>query len=334
MELLDQKGNINYAGVIEKYPWIVSRGQKCVLSPDCDGLLCGLLMSALFDWEIVGFYDGKTLLLKNGVAVADCVFLDMEIFRNYVRSLGQHMLLWNKRKPPPNWGNFDNCISPNNIRGFDGKTRFPQKYPLGSIHVLLGITAHVRRIEIRKEAICPLLYVDGTFKNLFNYPENCLGWLEFLCANDDQSPLKTVFFNDHYTTATLMLALKDFFAKLKGIGGGRRGADKIVISSRVAENDDSGDTESITLRNGSFALSEPQHQQAVGFLKLLSDLTGWQFDERKWSFGGFSRYKFTKGTTKPNGKNFDDLLAKNPLSWAMTSSLAIEYTIEAPDKLP
>jgi hypothetical protein len=55
---------INYKEVIEKHPWIIENNHKCILSPDSDGLLCGLFMSNFFDWDIVGFYDGKVLVLK------------------------------------------------------------------------------------------------------------------------------------------------------------------------------------------------------------------------------------------------------------------------------
>jgi len=57
-------------------------------------------MSNILNWNIVGFYDGKVLTLKKGESVKDCIFLDMEIFRNYVKSLGHHMVLYNKRQIP------------------------------------------------------------------------------------------------------------------------------------------------------------------------------------------------------------------------------------------
>jgi len=41
-----------------------------------------------------------------------------------------------------------------------------------------------------------------------------------------------------------------------------------------------------------------------------------------------------KGNIVPSNKRFNELIEKNPLSWAMTSTLAIEYTLEEPAKLP
>lgn len=318
---------INYKKIISDHPWIIQKNQKCIISPDSDGLLCGLFMSDILGWNIVGFYDGKILILKKGENIKNCIFLDMEIFRDYIRSLGHHMVLYNKKHKPKNWFNFSNCIQPNNMRDYDGKTTFNLKYPLGAIHLVLGIVGHSRKIEIKKTAICPLLYTDGTFKNLFNYPENCLSWLNFLCAENTDSPLKTIFFNDHYTTSFLMIALKDFFAQLKDING-KRGGDKIKISNSA------GEPINLTERNESFSLANESKENVIKFLEILSELTGWKFTPENWIFDNLSIYKFKKGSIIPSNQRFNELIEKNPLSWAMTSALAIEYTMEEPDKLP
>ena len=327
IQLVDSKDKIIYENIIKKYPWIVKENQKCILSPDSDGLLCGLFVSNVLNWEIVGFYDGKVLTLKKGESVKNCIFLDMEIFRNYVKSLGHHMVMYNKRQIPNSWINFDNCIQPNNIRGYDAKTSFRLKYPLGAIHLLLGIIGHKKKIEIKKEAICPLLYTDGTFKNLFNYPDNCLSWLNFLCAEEKNSPLKTIFFNDHYTTSSLMMALRDFFEKLRQINDGKRGADKIKISNSK------GEPINLKKEGDTFSIDEDQMENAEQFLNLLGDLTGWEYLSDKWNFKELIVYKFNKGSIVPSNQRFNELIAKNPMSWAMTSTLAIEYTLEEPNKL-
>jgi len=319
---------INYKEIIKKYPWILKKNQKCILSPDSDGLLCGLFMSNALNWSIVGFYDGKVLILKKGESVKNCIFLDMEIFREYVKSLGHHMVLYNKRHKPENWFNFSNCIQPNNIRGYDGKTLFKLKYPLGAIHLILGIVGHNRKIEIKKTAICPLLYTDGTFKNLFNYPDNCLNWLNFLYAEEKNNPLNAIFFNDHYSTSSLMIALRDFFERLKTITNCSRGGDKIKISNSK------GEPINLIKQNNSFSLSNESKGNAIKFLDILAELTGWKFIPKNWIFNNFSVYKFKKGNIKPSNQRFNELMEKNPLSWAMTSTLVIEYTLEKPDLLP
>jgi hypothetical protein len=319
-----QADAIDYAEVIKKFPWLVKQNENCILSPDSDGLLCGLFASHYLNWKIRGFYDGKVMVLENGFKAKDCIFLDMEIFRKEVRSVGQHMVLFNKKRIPQNWSNFDDCLSANNIRGYDAKQTFPQKYPLATIHLLLGVVGHVKKIDITTSAICPLLYTDGTFKNLFNYPDNCLSWLKFLKADDADSSLHKVFFNDHYSISSLMLALKDFFAELRSIAEGKRGGDKIKFSNTK------GQLINFDEQKGQF--NPHTINRAEAFLSLLSEKTGWIYNKKNWSWNNLSHSVFRKGTIVPSQGRYDDLMSKNPLSLAMTSSLAIEYTID-PDSI-
>ncbi|MBI3616506.1 MAG: hypothetical protein HY211_08355 [Candidatus Omnitrophica bacterium] len=92
---------VDYGRITQQHPWILTEGQQAVLSPDSDGFLCALFLSRYLKWKIVGFYDGKILLLQKGLSAKKCVFLDMEIFRPDVRSVGQHMLLYNKNGSSP-----------------------------------------------------------------------------------------------------------------------------------------------------------------------------------------------------------------------------------------
>ena len=311
---------INYSEVISKYPWILKKNQDCILSPDSDGLLCGLLMSSRLEWKIRGFYDGKILILEKGFKPKDCVFLDMEIFRKEIKSVGQHMVMFNKHDLPPNWSNFGNCIAANNIRNFDFKNDFKLKYPLGTIHILLSILGQSLDIKISKNAVCPLLYTDRTFKNQFNYPENCISWLEFLGAEDAQNPLQKIFLDKHYSTYELMTALKDLFAEFHTIGGGKRGGDKIKISNSK------GQVVNIDKKFG--CLNEAIKDQAEKLLKMLADKTGWSYESLNWSWGPYQVFKFRKGSIKPGKARYNHLLAQNPISLALISRNSIEYTID------
>ena len=303
-----------------QYPWVVEREQNCILSPDSDGLLCGLLMSRYLGWRIRGFYDGKVLAVKDGINPQDCVFLDMEIFRPNIRSVGQHMVMYDKANLPPNWGNFDNCIAANNIRNYDFKNNFKLKYPLGTVHVLLSVLGQTQIISIPKSAVAPLLYTDGTFKNQFNYPENFLSWLDYLGANNTNNHLQKVFLDRHYSTYELMNELKDLFAEINVIGGGKRGGDKIKIS------DSRGNIVNIDPRT--HQLKSATRTQAEAFLRMLANKTGWNFIPTSWSWGPYQTTRFRKGSVKPGKARYNALLAQNPISLAIISRNSIEYTID------
>jgi len=320
--LVNKNGMLDYGALVEKYPWIIQRNRDCILSPDSDGLLCGLLMSHYLGWKIRGFYDGKILLIENGYKESDCVFLDMEIFRKDVRSIGQHMVMYDKNQLPKNWGNFENCISANNLRNFDTKHDFRLKYPFGTVHLLLGIIGNKLKVNISESGICPLLYTDGVFKNLFNYPENCLGWLNFLGGDVGNSCLHKVFFNDHYSISELMIALRELFKEIENIGDGKRGGDKIKISNTKGEPTN-------LERNGDlYKINEKEFRKAESFLKFLSQKTGWRYQDRDWTWSEFKIKRFKKGSLKPGKARYNELLKKNPLSLAVISGLSIEYTLE------
>lgn len=323
---------VNYEGITKNYPWILDKGQDCILSPDSDGLLCGLFMSVYLDWRIKGFYDGKVMLLNKDVTAEDCVFLDVEVFRKNIRSVGHHMVQYNKRRKPANWGNYKNCIQPNNLRNYDGYHDFRLKYPLATIHLLIGIVGSRMKLKIPETAIRALFFTDGTFNVLFKYPENVLNWLNYLRANEDQNPLRDVFENEKYSVFSLMKAMDDFFRKRDELSIVKERGDRLRISAT------NGLPVNIERHNDFYKINSEAKERIEKFIKILSDLTGWRYNRKSWTWDNLRLYKFTKGDftgskIRLNNKTFEKFLSKRPLTWAMTSGQNIEYTLEKPDKL-
>ncbi|MBI3195882.1 MAG: hypothetical protein HYZ34_15645 [Ignavibacteriae bacterium] len=326
---------IDYLRVIKQFPWIVEKKNKCILSPDSDGLLCGLLMSHYLDWQIIGFYDGKVLVLKKGESVKnkDTCFLDIEIFRSGVKSLGHHMLVYNKNEKPEDWKNFQNCIQPNIMRDYDGLHDFRLKYPLATIHLLIGILNSTVHIDIPESAICPLFFTDGTFQVLYSYPENVLNWLRFLGIDKVDSPLRNLFMHEHYTVYSQIEAMNNFFRLRDEISIPNQRGDRLRISTTE------GKPFNITLQDEKlYKIDIYAKERIVKFITLLSELTGWRYREEKWTFSDLQLYTFTKKDfesegKRVNGNNLRDMLQLNPLSWAMTSGQNIEYTLETPDMI-
>ena len=279
-------------------------------------------MSTYLDWQIRGFYDGKVMLLEKDFSAKDCIFLDMEVFRKDIKSVGHHMVQFNKKKKPSNWDNYKNCIQPNNLRDYDGYNDFRLKYPLATIHFLIGIVGSKIKLAIPESAICPLFYVDGVFKNLFSYPENCIDWLRYLDAESNKNKLYDIFFNEHYSVYNLMVALKDFFAQISDISKNRNGNDKVKIS------DTKGEPVNLKINGKICELTEEERKKSENFLEILAGLTKWNYKKENWQWSNFRLYNFSKNSIKPNNKNFEEMIKKNPITWAMTSGLAIEYTLD------
>jgi chorismate mutase len=306
-------GHLNYYTLINKFKWLTEEGQKTIISPDVDGILCGLFMSFYYNWEVVGFYDGKQLAIKQDVNPTECIFLDMEIYRQEIRSCGHHIVLYNKRNIPPSWNNFSNCINPNIIREYDAYNDFQQKYPLAMIHFIICVISSQKKITLPKSAISPLLYVDGTFKNLLNYPENCINWLNFFNAKDPRSPIYPIYILfANRKIADMIHELEIIFKKFKKISEGKRGGDKIKISD---------------ISNNSF--SDDSIKKIERLINLLANYPKWEYKPEKWILRGLNILNFSKKIKENlNNRNYTEIINHTPLSFAITATKRMEYTLE------
>lgn len=340
---------IDYSALIEQYRWVTEKNRKCIISPDSDGFLCGLLMSNFLGWEVVGFYDGKILLVKDGVDYHDCSFLDIEINRSNIGSIGNHLVEYNRDISAGN-NNFDQCIQPNMLRGFDGKKTFQRKYPFGAIHLLLGILEKAGVVgDLPDSAISPLLFADGVGNNLFGYPENCLGWIDYLKINEETHILHKFLCENDINFYQIMKHLKKFFEmrdtyNASGYFNGTdfvQGGNNKRTGHKIKISNSQGIPINLVKTVSSFNIHETEAQRVRSFIQEIAEMMGWQYLDKKWNWENFNLTVFQKGMLSSdrsngspnlNNKTYEDLVNKNPFSLAMTASNRIEYTIEAKDQ--
>jgi hypothetical protein len=333
---------IYYNKIISQFPWIIASKQKCILSPDSDGFLCGLLMTKILNWEVVGYYDGKVMALKDGYNYTDCIFLDMDINRTNVKSVGHHMVKYNKRLIIPNF-NYKNCIQPNNIRDFDGKENFQSKYPFGTIHLLYGILQTGNFVDtIPDEGLIPLLFVDGVFNNLLGYPENCLNWIDYLGIHNEEHILHKLYFHENHNLYDIMTGLNDFFKirdeyNAKGFYDGNNFIER--KSSRTGHQLKISNTsgEKINLQKTQqniFKVYDKEKNRVIGFISKMGAYIDLGYNEEKWCWDNLRIKIFKKGILGGGSKygnlnnvTYTSLMQKNPFSLAMTSGNQIEYTL-------
>lgn len=334
-ELLSERNEIiDIKNILKDNPWIAKKNQKCILSPDSDGLLCGLFLSHYLDWEVIGFYDGKVALIEDGYSFfdEDVCFIDVEIYREGIKSIGHHMVSVYNNELPDDWSlKFKNCIQPNLMRAYD-KNNFRLKYPLATIHLLIAILEDEIAIDVTETAIFPLLFTDGTYKVMFSYPENVMNWWKYLQVQDNSKLLNNVFMGKTYTVFKLMLEMDIFFRERDEISIPRERGDRLKISNRDSS------TYNIEKVGYMWQINVDAKERVLKFLNLLSKHTGWKIDEELWHFDNLNLLRFTKSDFQARNwtikkDNWKKLLELNPLSWAMTSTNNIEFTIEEPDKL-
>ncbi len=337
---------IEYSSLIKKFPWIIQKNQNYIISPDSDGFLSALLLTHYLKGNIVGFYDGKIALIEKNIPAEECIFLDMDVNRQNLKSVGHHMVTYNKKLTNLNFHYTKQCIQPNLLRDFDGKNDFQAKYPFGTIHLLLGILHEAKIVdELEKDAVWPLLFTDGVWNNLFGYTENCIEWINYLKINEKDNVMYPLFCSNDQSFYEIMLGLNDFlrmrdnynakgyFNSSEGYhegGRNKRTGDKLKITNS------NGDPINLIKNSSIFDIHEKEKKRIEKFINSISKYVGWKYDPEKWTWNGFRMLKFTKGdfsNTTLNNQSYTKLMEKNPLSMAMTSGTNIEYTLETPDKM-
>jgi len=218
------------------------------------------------------------------------------------------------------------------MREYDKLHTFRLKYPLATIHLLVGIVGSQQEVRLSESAICPLLFTDGVYKNLFNHPENVLNWLRYLRVDEEQNPLNTIFANETYSVPALMRAMDDFFRRRDEITIKRERGDRLKLS------DKNGAPYNIHTLGDAYSIDDGAVERIERFVQILSELTEWEYNKESWVWKDMKLYKFTKRSFSQdklnlNGTNFQRMIGRNPLSWAATSNTNIEYTLEVPDRL-
>ena len=314
---------INYDEILEKYPWLLAENQNAIISPDADGMLCGLFMSHFLGWKIVGHYDnGKNLILKKGMSANECVFLDSEIYRSNIKSIGHHISLFRQNNTNISHEKYKNCLNPNTLRGRTLKEKFSSKYPMGTIHLLLCVVSQKIEVEYLDKSFFVILQADGTINRFLDrYSENLFDWLKYLRVDDANNILNKILKKE----TNLIELNEDYVEYIKNFVKEKK--DKIPISER-------GELKKESFEKDKNRFSAPCIKTTIKYLNFLSENTGWNYKKEDWIFDDLVVYEFTKKIVRPGVNTFNRAVEENFLSLAITAADTMEYTLETPDKLP
>jgi len=125
-------------GIFQKFPWLNGTNQEMVVGTDLDGLLSAVFMHEKYEWKILGFYDFETVWFSPGVSteqLRNAIWIDLDVYHPQIRSIGHHILKYRQDDKIPG---HSQSLNPNLLRGIY-HANFQQKYPLGSIHLLIWL---------------------------------------------------------------------------------------------------------------------------------------------------------------------------------------------------
>jgi len=330
---------MDYEKIVEDFSWILEP-QNIILSPDSDWMLCGLLLTKFTNSKIVWWYDWKIMLIKDWYEYQDCTFVDMDINRSNIKSVWHHCVIFNKRITGLNFNYRENCIQPNIIRNFDGKNDFQQKYPFGTVHLLICILHHAWLISsIDEQGIRPMLFTDWVWNNLFWYTENCLERIDYMWINNPKNPLYYHFCGNQHSFYEIMQWL-DSFLRMRDTynaewyydwvsyiiwGRNKRTWDKLKFSKPNWE------PINLVWNWTLYNIHEIEKVRIENFIKSMARYLWREYKEESWYWWDLHLKTFSKWDFKNinlTNSAYLDLMSNNPFSMAMTSSDNIEYTLD------
>jgi hypothetical protein len=190
--------------------------KNLVVSPDIDGFISAkLLQDYNSDYIVVGTYDKNILTLSEDIKAEDCLFLDCDMNRPDLVSIGNHMRL----------GEGDNVslssFNPNNH--FETK-KYTDKYPFATAFLISAAT----RVPTSHTTKTYMAYADSTYKNLVKYSDNMYAWKTRM----EHSELDFVF-DLSAVHKEQLLALEDVYPK-QGFVSKRYGKTKYIAEMNNA----------------------------------------------------------------------------------------------------
>ncbi len=294
----------DYAALKKKAGWLRRKKQAMVISPDLDGVLSALLLQHLWNWRLVGFYDASTLwLLKDfrDLEESKPVFVDHDIYRKHLPSVGHHMLKWSNDTAIPEFeGEDSQSLNPNLIRGFTLK-EFGRKYPFGTFHFLLACFSawgDLKDYRPSREFIPMLLDVDSSLQSAFRYERNALDWLEWLGGSDDEaSPIYPLCRAIASASSKRLLRWQAQLGdQIQALGYTRHSQCK---TDRPTDKE--------------------QWKRLLSLLSWLEELTGWEARFPSFPEAEVVRSDIKRASCKPTKANFVRVIDQRPFSYALIS---------------
>lgn len=148
----------------------LQKSQQIIISPDIDGFISADLLSRKFGSTVVGTYDSYILCLADGINVEDCLFVDCDMNRQNLVSIGNHMRLQNDNMS-------DRSFNPNRFYEVEIYSR---KFPYATCYLISSAI----EIDLSISDLQRMAYADSTLLNMIKYSDNMQSWSKKLRHSD------------------------------------------------------------------------------------------------------------------------------------------------------
>jgi len=300
----------DYGLLKSEFDSIFQPNRKCIIRVDLDGLLSAVLMGHLLKWEIVGTYDASSLHVVRGclptgnkgiekaLAQGGLVFLDHDIYRKDIDSIGHHLLMWSENIPVPLHTEGRHSLNPNLLRRIAYNKAFNRKYPFSTFHFRLACASAwgtLGDFHPDEEITTLLLHIDSSFVNAINYQSNALDRLDWLGGSEEKSPLYPICRRMlRFTPRTIIEQFRYLEERLAGFRMPPQPSAALVRP---------GDAEAA--------------RAVRDFLRWLEQETGWRANLVIRGDSDIATYTLKRRSAKPLRSEFEPAIASEPFSYAI-----------------
>jgi len=167
---------LNRDNILKKYKWLREKKRPFIISADYDGLICASFLNHYLNWELVGYYDFKSIWLSKEALQYknNLIWVDLNILPKAGTSLGGHIVSMNSTVPK----GFNSSCNPNILADINSK-KFENKFPFSTLIFLLWL--HDIQID-NKIAKLFILHSDNTWMKVQRYSNNIKYWTEILSS--------------------------------------------------------------------------------------------------------------------------------------------------------
>ena len=160
--------------IIRELPWVNEEDQNMIVGTDFDGIFSAMFLSEVRNYELIGFYDFKTIWVRNNAnldEIKDAIWIDLDIYHKDIRSIGHHILKFRKDDKILC---HKQSLNPNLIRGIY-HNNFDRKYPYGTIHFLISLFDYIPKDDELNTLL--LWHPNSSLMNAQKYRPNAHEWL-------------------------------------------------------------------------------------------------------------------------------------------------------------
>jgi|APSaa5957512576_1039674.scaffolds.fasta_scaffold06186_3 hypothetical protein len=267
--------------LIATRPWlqriINKEGCSIVVGADLDGYLSALLLTQ-HGCIVEGVYNNRQLALKQGTYGKDHIFIDFDVARQNVISVGHHITSLSQKN------NLSNLYHPQGLqlneiydvyrKDKDAKKSFSYKYPLSTVLYLMYLLDY-DLMEMNKWQRFLIFQADGVLNNNSRYPHSIQHWIDEVFGDFLTLPIKSINCEElrHLTIKYREMRRQCIPNKSNGQG---KGTEKIKV---------------IETQNN--LLSFPQAK----FIQEIGKQLGWFYVEDQWNcLANMELFKFDSDT--------------------------------------